>query len=355
MESAVTNILGMGEEALAGEFSRRYGKGLYHARGTLRHLYSSGSLEGLGAQAEFRASRKLAEAVLRDFAAPLPEVAAEEEEGGTLKFALSLEDGAVVEAVVIPMRGHQSLCLSTQVGCARRCAFCRTGRMGLKRNLGAGEITAQYMAARFRFGADIRNVVFMGMGEPFDNPEGLYGSLGILLDPRGPGLLPGRVTVSTCGHAEGLEDLGRRIDRESGSPLRLVTLAVSLHAATDEKRSSLMPVNRAWPLNRLKEALLALPQAGIKDRLYLEYLVIPGVNDTEADADALGLFMEGLKAKVNLIAFRPPEGSPLPPSTWGSLESFWKGLRSRGIPCFTRKEKGEGILASCGQLATGGS
>lgn len=346
------NILGLSEEALAKEFSRRYGKGRYHARETLRHLYSSGALQGLGEREDFRGARNLAEGILRDFTAPMPEAAATEEEEGTVKFSLSLSQGAEVEAVIVPMRGHQSLCLSTQAGCARGCAFCRTGRMGLIRNLGAEEILAQYMTARFRFGADIRNVVFMGMGEPFDNPEGLYGALEILLEPRGPGLLPGRITISTCGHAEGLEDLGRRIRREPGTALRLVTLAVSLHAATDEKRSSLMPVNRVWPLPRLKEALLQLPQAGVKDRLYLEYLVIPAVNDSESDADALSRFMEGLTAKVNLIPFRPPEGSSLPPSTAKGLEGFWKALRDRNVPCFTRKEKGEGIGASCGQLAS---
>ncbi len=351
------DIFGMTESDLAAEFARRYGKGRFHARATLSHLYGMGSLAGLAEREEFRDNRALANGIFEDFNRALPPVARTEREGDTVKFALTLEDGYEIEAVIVPMATHTTLCVSTQAGCARGCAFCRTGSMGLGRNLSAGEITAQYLTARFFFGADIKNAVFMGMGEPFDNFGAFRAAVEILTDPRGAALLGGNVSVSTCGHVPGLErfaELAAR--REEGTDGRarfdLVTVAVSLHSALDGVRSSLMPVNRTWPLARLKQALLALPHSRVKDRLYFEYLVIPGLNDTAGAADALRAYLEGLTAKVNLIAFVAPERSALPSATEADVERFWRLLRERGIPAFTRKGKGAGIRASCGQLAS---
>ncbi len=356
MDATNPDILGMTEADLAAEFGRRYGKGGYHARGTLRHLHASCGLGGLDRAPEFLDNPELAARIIEDFAFTLPAVERAESEGDTVKFTLAFPGGRRVEAVIVPMARHKTLCVSTQAGCARACAFCRTAAMGFVGNLTAGEIVAQYLTARVSFGAEIDNVVFMGMGEPFDNFDAVLGAIDILTDPRGPGLLPGRLSLSTCGHVAGLRRLASLAEGDragSGGKYGLVTVAVSLHSGIDAVRSSLMPVNRLWPLAALKDALLALPHSRVKDRLYFEYMVIPGVNDTVEAADALAAFLGGIVAKVNLIAFVAPEGSPLPSAGPGDAERFWALLRARGIPCFTRKGKGERIRASCGQLAAG--
>jgi len=359
-QNGAVNILGLTERAVTAEFAARYGKGAYHARGVMRRLYAAGNLDGLGDAPEFRDNPALARRVIADFPTALPPVSRRVEDGETVKFALGLGGGREVEAVIIPMSGHYSLCVSTQVGCARNCAFCRTARMGFVRNLEAWEIVAQYMAARFVLGADIRNIVFMGMGEPFDNLDAVLEAVDVLTEPRGAAILPGRISLSTCGQVAGLEGLRARADAEPSKGYRLLTLAVSLHAARDDVRGAIMPVNAVWPLDRLKAALLALPHSREKDRLYFEYLVMPGVNDSPADADALKAFLGGMVAKVNLIAYRAPkdhpEGtpseSPRESAAPADMERFWTLLRERGIACYTRKGKGETIQASCGQLAT---
>lgn len=224
--------------------------------------------------------------------------------------------------------------------------------MGFVRDLTAAEIVAQYMTARFAFGADIRNIVFMGMGEPLDNLDAVLMAIDILTDKRGAAILPRRVSLSTCAPPGGLERFAERVAREPDKDYRLVTLGVSLHSANGETRSALMPVNRSNPLPALRQSLLSLPQSGDKDKIYFEYMVIPSVNDGETDALALRDYVEGIRAKVNLIAFRPPEGSPLPAATPEDVDRFWRRIRDLGIACYSRAGKGGSIQASCGQLAT---
>lgn len=346
------NILGFSEATLTTEFAGRYGKGQYHGRGVIDHLFSTGSLYALENAACFADNRALAKSIIADFSCDLPPVSRVLEENGTIKFTLNLGDGHEIESVVIPMRRHTSLCVSSQVGCARGCSFCRTARMGFIRDLSAAEIVAQYMTARFAFGADIRNIVFMGMGEPLDNLDAVLAAVDILTDPRGAAILPRRISLSTCAPPGGLERFAERVRLAPEKGYRLVTLGVSLHAANDEKRSALMPVNRVNPLGEVRRSLMDLPHAADKDKIYFEYMVIPSVNDGENDATALGDFIAGFRAKVNLIAFRPPEGSPLRGATNDDVDRFWKRIRDRGIACYSRSGKGSGIQASCGQLAT---
>jgi len=346
------NIFGLTEEALCEEISRRYGKGLYHCRGVMNHVYSTGSLSGLGEDPAFLDNQPLASKIMDDFSSELPPVDSVREEEGTIKFTLVLADGQRIESVIIPMKEHTSLCVSSQVGCARGCGFCRTGHMGLVRNLASAEIVAQYMTARFVFGKDIRNVVFMGMGEPLDNLDAVLQSVDILTDCHGAALLMRRISLSTCGQCQGLEKLKERITREPEREYHLLPLAISLHTVDNTVRDSLMPVNRIWPLERLKQTLLSLPHARHKDKIFFEYMVIPGVNDSRDDAAVLNDFLQDFSAKVNLIAFHAPEGSSFPSASWTDVDRFWSYLREFGIVCFSRISKGQQIQAACGQLAT---
>jgi len=354
MTSEKTGIYNLNEQALTAEFAARYGKSAYHCRGTLQHLYNTGNLEGLAETEHFRSNRELARKIVTDFNCTLPPVSRVLEEEGTVKFTLGLHDGLEIESVIIPMKRHTSLCVSSQAGCARGCAFCRTARMGLVRNLSAAEIVAQYMTARFVFGKDIRNIVFMGMGEPMDNLDAVLTAVDILTNIYGAAVLPRRISLSTCGQCRGLRALNERIRDEPDKNYHLLPLGISLHAANDVTRNSLMPVNREWPLAELRRTLLELPHARDADKIFFEYMVIPTVNDSREDAAALGLFMEGLRAKVNLIAFIAPGDSTLPGAERSDVDRFWSYLREMGITCFSRISKGENIQASCGQLATAG-
>jgi len=347
------NLLGLNERVLFNEVSRLYGKGLYHSRGILSHVYSSGGLEGLEESDCFRENRELAKKITDDFACGLPPVSRVLEEDGTIKFTIQLADGHSVESVIIPMRNHTSLCVSSQVGCARGCAFCRTAKMGFIRNLSAAEIIAQYMTARFAFGKDIRNIVFMGMGEPFDNLDAVLVAVDILTDVHGAGILMRRISLSTCGHCDGLARLKERIEGEGEKGYHLLTLGISLHSLDDSVRNTLMPVNRKWPLDRLRAALLSMPHARDKDKIYFEYMVIPGVNDSVADAALLCAFLEGFQSKVNLIAYEGGESPLFRSASREDVDRFWAYLRASGVSCYSRVSKGQRIQASCGQLATG--
>ena len=301
-----------------------------------------------------RAAReKLAErAVIR-----LPEIVAEQTaEDGTRKFLLRLEDGETVETVLIPgeERGHLprlTQCLSCQVGCAMGCTFCATGSMGFVRNMAAGEIMGQILAAKKAIGDRrrdlplIRNVVFMGMGEPLLNLEAVLRSLTVLNHKQGLNFSPRRITVSTCGVPHGLRELG-----ESG----LAFLAVSLHAPDQELRARLMPKAARWPLDELVAALADYPLK-TRERITLEYLLLGGVNDSPAQARALARIVSRIKAKLNLIAYNPQgEGKkPYRAPTEEALAAFQKILWDKHITAILRKSKGLDIRAACGQLRTG--
>jgi len=326
---------------------KKYGRGEWHGLGLFSHLYGTGSLEGLEASPPFRDNPALARRIGDDFTAPLPEVAAETEEEGTIKSLLTFPGGDGAESVFIPMHGHNTVCLSSQVGCKRGCTFCRTAKMGLVRDLAAGEIVSQVIHHRFRENRGIRNLVFMGMGEPFDNFDRVIKAVDILSDPRGLNIPKKFISLSTCGQAEGLDRLAGLIRIQPEGEYDLLRIAVSVNGGDNGTRSSLMPVNRIWPLERLKESLLALPQSRVKDRLYFEYVLIKGVNDGEEDARRLLTFLEGLRGHVNLIPFHGEDRVPGPED----LDRFWRIIRSGGRGCWTRKSKGRGIQAACGLLA----
>jgi 23S rRNA (adenine2503-C2)-methyltransferase len=268
---------------------------------------------------------------------------------GTVRYVLSLaprEDGkpATIEAVFMPEQTRQTLCISTQAGCAVDCRFCLTATLGLIRNLTAGEILGQVLVAlddnRSAL-APQTNVVLMGQGEPLLNYEPVMAALRILLDPHGVALSPKHVTLSTSGIVPGIERLGRELVRPK--------LAISLNASNDEQRERIMPINRKWPLRELLAACRAYPLRPW-EKLTFEYVLLGGFNDTVDDARRVVRLLHGLRCKVNLIPWNPGE-LPYQPPDPARTEAFRGTLVNKGVPAFVRYSRGQDIMAACGQLA----
>jgi 23S rRNA (adenine2503-C2)-methyltransferase len=255
-----------------------------------------------------------------------------------------LEDGAREESVILPIRGRTTLCVSSQAGCRRACAFCATGAMGFIRDLSAAEILAQAEDAR-SLGYPPSNIVFMGMGEPLDNLAAVAEAIRILADPKGWNIPYRRITVSTAGHADGIRAL---------AALRFVNLrlAVSLNAADDALRDRLMPINREFPLAVLKEALLAFPlnKRGV---VLIEYVLLAGMNDSRDQARQVAAYLHGLPVRVNVIPYNgganPVFGTP----AVEVVREFGSWLMQEGLFVRTRLSRGADILAGCGQLGGG--
>lgn len=281
-----------------------------------------------------------------------PEVAAvEKSRDGTTKFLLRLHDGALVETVLIPSESREGVirttqCLSCQVGCAMGCTFCSTGHMGFERNMTHGEILGQVVTARRYLGDTrpdhpvLRNLVFMGMGEPLLNLKEILRSLESLNSDTGLNFSPRRITVSTCGIEKGLRELG-----DSG----LAYLAVSLHAPNQELRARIMPKAARWPLEELMAALESYPLK-TRERITFEYLLLGGVNDGIEQAKELVRLVSRVKGKLNLIVYNPAEGAPYAAPSEERILAFEKYLWDRHITAIIRKSKGQDINAACGQL-----
>jgi 23S rRNA (adenine2503-C2)-methyltransferase len=267
---------------------------------------------------------------------------------GTEKFVFELADRRRIEAVFIPDTPGMTFCISTQVGCAMRCAFCLTGKMGLSRNLTAGEIAGQIrVMARLLNLLDTRfNIVLMGMGEPLHNYEQTMKALRLLADPNGLAVSSRRVTLSTVGVLPALE----RLATEPYMP----NLAVSLHATTDEQRGRLVPVNRKYGLSDLVEACRRFPLKR-RSRITFEYVLLAGVNDTLDDARRLVKLLDGVRSKVNLIPLNEAPGIPFERPSEERINSFADYLARHRLTVSVRKSRGRDIRAACGQLILDGS
>ena len=281
-----------------------------------------------------------------DFIGLQPIAEAASSDGETSKTLFALADGARLEAVLMRYERRRTVCISTQVGCAMGCVFCATGQMGFQRNLSPGEIVAQVMAFARRLGADgdrLTNIVVMGMGEPFHNYDATLAALDRLNDPAGFGFGERRMTISTVG-------LVPAIDRFA-SERRQINLAVSLHAATDELRTNLLPVNRRYPLSALFDACRRYVDATHR-RITFEWALIDGVNDGLEQAQALAGLAAGLTCHVNLIPLNPTGAYPGSATPRQKAHAFAQELRRVGIPATVRMRRGIDIQAGCGQLAT---
>jgi len=273
---------------------------------------------------------------------PMREIDRTETEDGTVKFLHILADGEMIESVLIPEEGHNTLCISTQSGCAMACAFCETGQKPGGRDLSAGEILAQIVYA-IRYTGDrlkVRNLVFMGMGEPLVNTGSLLQALEVILSDRGLDFSPRRVTVSTCGWVPG-------ILRMAAEGLD-INLAVSLNATDDLTRSRIMPVNRKYPIGVLMDAVSRFPLRSRK-RITFEYVLIEGVNDTPEDVGRLKVLLKGVPAKVNLIPCNENSSGLKAPSE-DKARAFQERLLASGVMVTLRKSRGKEISAACGQL-----
>jgi 23S rRNA (adenine2503-C2)-methyltransferase len=261
---------------------------------------------------------------------------------GTRKLLIRLGDGEEIESVIIPTEGRTTLCISSQVGCAMGCGFCATARMGLHRNLAAGEILGQVMAARRELdpGEVLTNYVFMGMGEPLANYPRLHRALTIMTSDWGLGISPRRITVSTVGLAPSMDRLLADFP---------VHLAVSLHATTDQVRDRIAPINRRYPLHVLMAACNALSIAR-RRRITFEYVMLADLNDSPDDARRLVKMLTPLRAKVNLIFFNPFPGSQFIPSSRERVEDFQAILHRGNLTATIRESRGRDIAAACGQL-----
>jgi 23S rRNA (adenine2503-C2)-methyltransferase len=262
---------------------------------------------------------------------------------GTEKYMFRLEDGETVESVLIPEEDRRTLCISSQVGCALKCGFCATGAMGFRRNMTSSEIVHQVCFAVKRLserGERLTNVVFMGMGEPLENPREVSRTIAILLSQFGFGLSGKRVTVSTAGVVPAMLALAKAFP---------VSFAVSVNAPNDGLRSRLMPINRKYPLKELIAAMKMIPlQSGRK--VTAEYVLLAGVNDSEKDALDLARLLKGARVKVNLIPYNAHEYGDFTSPSRETSDRFRDVLLAGGIQTITRERRGADIRAACGQL-----
>jgi 23S rRNA (adenine2503-C2)-methyltransferase len=272
---------------------------------------------------------------------------------GCVKFGFRLSDGYTIESVLIPEPDRNTLCISSQVGCAMGCTFCLTGTMGFIRNLTPAEIVNQICGVRdylldqspeSLLGPDhITNVVYMGMGEPLNNLENVLASLSIIMEQKGLDISGRKITVSTCGIVPKIREFGER------SP---VNLAISLHAPNDAVRSRLMPVNKRYPLAELLEACRDFPMPKRK-RIMFEYTLLKDVNDSNEDARQLARKLRGIPCKINLLPYNESPELPFESPENERLLAFQKILIEEHYTVFIRNSRGTDISAACGQLATG--
>lgn len=263
---------------------------------------------------------------------------------GTRRYLLEVAPGERIESVFIPEERRDTFCISTQVGCAVGCLFCVTGKMGLTRNLTAGEIVGQVLSMQNDRGAILKrlNIVIMGMGEPLNNYENVMRAIRLMSDEQGMSISPRRITLSTSGVVPGI----KRLAEEPTPP----NLAVSLNATTDEVRNRLIPINRKWNIRTLLEACRAFPLAQ-RRRITFEYVLIGGVNDSPDDARRLARLLEGLRKKINLIPLNADPWLSLVPPSRERIEAFEAILVNSGITVNVRRPRGDDVSAACGMLA----
>jgi 23S rRNA (adenine2503-C2)-methyltransferase len=317
----------------------------FRARQIFRWLYRRGVTDPA---AMTDLSRELRASLAEDFSLTTPELVARERSiDGTEKFLLRLSDGRQIESVFIPDTPSMTFCISTQVGCAMACAFCLTGKMGLIRNLTAGEITGQVrvLAGALSMHEKPFNIVLMGMGEPLHNYDETMTALRILNDEHGFALPPRRVTLSTVGLLPALERLGQE-------PL-MPNLAISLHAPTDALRGELVPLNRKYGVKEIIDACKRFPLSR-RRRITFEYVLLAGVNDSAESARQLARLLSGVKSKVNLIPLNAAPGIPFERPSDAAIDRFARILADHGLLVSVRKSRGRDIRAACGQLIVDG-
>lgn len=318
----------------------RLGKGQVHAGLVYEEFFREGAIQGRSAA--FANARTLLESIVSLIDFSHIELASERSDGLTGKVLMRTHDRMEVEAVLIPMQAGGTLCVSSQVGCRMGCAFCETGRMGLLRNLTVAEIVGQVYVARHILKFDIRNIVFMGMGEPFDNYDHVMQAVRVICDPKGLGFGPRHITISTSGCIEGIL---RLIREKEYAP----NLAVSVNATTDLERNKLMPINKKHNMQELYGTMQEYCQQ-TKRQILAAYVLMKGHNDTLEHAERLAAFLKGLDVKVNLIPYNPQTRDRFASPEIEVVDAFALRMRQHGYRTLVRSTKGQEIMAACGQL-----
>lgn len=322
-------------------FIAGFGKEKYRARQIMKWLYQSNA-QTFGEMTNLSKAFRIQIQELARIADPSIEKT-QFSKDGTKKILFRLEDGLFIESVLIPGKNHWTVCVSTQAGCRMGCAFCMTGKQGFKRNLLPSEITGQITVLRTAMpeGDNIKNIVMMGMGEPLANYENTLKAIQIITSDFGFGFSNRKITVSTCGIAPMIEQLGKDI---------CVNLAISLNAPDNERRDMLMPINRKYPLKKLLDACRNYPMPG-RRMLTFEYILMAGVNDSPSDAEKLARLLKGIRCKLNLIAFNEFPGCAFTTPGEDAIKAFQQVLLDRHYTSIIRASKGSDILAACGQLS----
>ena len=346
------DLVGLSREALAAELAA-IGEKPFRAKQIWHWIYHQGVTDF---SAMSSIARPLQERLAEKFVVGRPSVAADQlSEDETRKFLFRFRDGQEAETVYIPDRHEDrgAVCISSQVGCTLSCKFCHTGTQTLVRNLGAAEIVGQFMAARDAYGEWpspkgetprlLSTIVLMGMGEPLYNYTNVATAMRIVMDGEGIGLSRRRITLSTSGVVPMMDRCGAELG---------VNLAVSLHAVRDDLRDEIVPLNRKYPIAEVIAACRRYPAASNARRITFEYVMLKGVNDSEADARELVRLISGIPAKVNLIPFNPWPGSAFETSTRSVIDRFSRIIMDAGFSAPVRSPRGRDILAACGQLKT---
>ncbi len=339
------NIINFPYNSFLEEFKIKTLKSDYFARPLYRQVFLEGVFQPEALDC-FKKSPKVLEEVKKSFTLKIPLTLKEKISiDKTVKFIFQTEDSHLIESVIIPMKNYFTLCISSQIGCKMQCLFCQTAKMGFKRNLNIDEIIGQLLYIIHIENLKVRNVVFMGMGEPFDNFCNVNASIQILTDTHGLNYKRTHITISTCGLIDGIE---KYYELLSGSS----ALAVSINASNDETRNKLMPINKKYNLESLKKILMKNYNKNSNRRVLIEYLLLDGINDSTSDAENLALFCKGLNVRINLIPYNPIKNSGLKPSSNETYENFAGYLVDAGFHTLARRSKGHSIMAGCGQLGS---
>ena len=344
-EALKQNLLGLDAAGLASFFAAQ-GEKPFRARQVQRWIHQLG-VSDFGAMSDL--SKALREKLARSASVTAPDIVGDETTAdGTRKWLVKVDGANAVESVFIPETGRATLCVSSQAGCVLDCSFCATGKQGFNRNLGAAEIVGQLWLANRLLGVErrtervISNVVFMGMGEPLLNLDNVIPAVRLMIDDNAYGLSRRRVTVSTSGVVPGMDRLREECP---------VALAVSLHAPNDRLRDELVPLNRRYPLRELIAACNRYLEKAPRDFITFEYVMLEGVNDSDALAREAAALAGEVRCKYNLIPFNPFAGVDYKRSEPDRIRRFAEILQRAGITVTTRKTRGDDIAAACGQLA----
>ncbi|HJN22535.1 MAG TPA: 23S rRNA (adenine(2503)-C(2))-methyltransferase RlmN [Rhodospirillales bacterium] len=340
------NLIGLSRDELAGLLAG-IGEKPFRAKQLWHWLYHRGETNFA---AMTTLSKGFCQTLAEHFTTARPEISDQRKsKDGSCKWLLRFTDGNEAETVFLPENDRGALCISSQIGCTLTCGFCHTGTQLLVRDLTAGEIAGQVMIARDAYGEwpsprderMLSNIVLMGMGEPLFNYDNVAKAVKIIMDCEGIAISKRRITLSTSGVVPRIRQCGRELG---------VNLAVSLHAVNDDLRNELMPINRKYPLAELLRACREYPGSNNARRITFEYLMLKGINDSEAEARQLARLIKGVPAKFNLIQFNPWPGAPYKASSMAVIKRFAAILNDCGYSAPIRAPRGRDIMAACGQL-----